>query len=53
MSKIEYVGNALSRKKTHGGYAGDCFLPKGVSPALNTMEGGNRQPFILTIYEED
>lgn len=42
---VMHVGNITGRK-SHGGYAGDIFNPEGLSPTLNTMQGGNRMPFI-------
>ena len=50
--KTIHIGNCLYSKYTHGGVAGDLFDPKGVSPALTTMGGGNRQPYVL-VYEEE
>lgn len=33
-------------------YAGNVWSRNGVSPAVLTMGGGNRQPMIVEIYEE-
>lgn len=41
------LGNVFNPELTGGGYAGCVFLPDGLAPCLNTMQGGNRQPFIL------
>lgn len=38
-AKTIHLGNCLYNKYTHGGVAGDCFHPDGVSPALTTMGG--------------
>ena len=46
-STYRFVGN-IYNEKLHDGYAGAVFLPwGGVSPALTTMQGGNRQPHII------
>lgn len=43
--------NAYNPKFTGGSYAGNVYDPSYLSPALNTMGGGGRQPFILEVYE--
>lgn len=43
--------NAYNPKFTGGSYAGNVYDPNYLSPALNTMGGGGRQPFILEVYE--
>lgn len=43
--------NAYNPKFTGGSYAGNVYDPGYLSPALNTMGGGGRQPFILEVYE--
>lgn len=43
--------NAYNPKFTGGSYAGNVYDPGYLSPALNTMGGGGRQPFILECYE--
>lgn len=30
-----------------GNFSGNVYSPKGLAPALNTMQGGNRQPLII------
>ena len=30
-----------------GNFAGNVYSAKGIAPALNTMQGGNRQPLII------
>ena len=32
---------------TGGNFSGIVYSPKGLAPALNTMQGGNRQPLII------
>lgn len=44
--QVLHIGN-INGKCSHGGFADDIFNPKGVSPTLNTMQGGNRQPYIV------
>ena len=41
MKKVIFLGNAVYRKETHGGYSYDCFLPSGLSPTLNCACGGS------------
>lgn len=43
--------NAYNPKFTGGSYAGNVYDPQGVAPALNTMTGGGRMPFILIVNE--
>ena len=41
------TGNCLRPDKESGGsFAGATYDPIGLAPTLNTMEGGNRQPFV-------
>lgn len=42
---VQHVGN-INGRDSHGGFAGDIFNPEGLSPTLNTMQGGNRMPYI-------
>lgn len=46
---VMYVGNALYPDKNYTGYdyAGATFDAEGLAPTLNTMNGGNRQPYIM------
>lgn len=37
---------------TGGSYAGNVYHPEYLSPSLNTMGGGNRQPLIVEIKKE-
>ena len=32
---------------TGGNFAGNVYSAKGIAPALNIMQGGNRQPLIV------
>lgn len=32
---------------TGGNFAGNVYSAKGLAPALNTMQGGNKQPLII------
>ena len=32
---------------TGGSFAGNVYSAKGIAPALNSMQGGNRQPLIV------
>lgn len=32
---------------TGGNFAGNVYSTKGIAPALNTMQGGNKQPLIV------
>lgn len=45
MDKI-YLGN-INGPEFHDGYAGAVFDAKGISPTLNSMSGGNRQPMTI------
>lgn len=42
-----FLGNCLNPKFTGCSYAGALWDAEGISPTLNTMQGGNRQPFVL------
>lgn len=42
---VQHIGN-INGRDSHGGFAGDIFNPEGLSPTLNTMQGGNRMPYI-------
>lgn len=42
---VQHIGN-INGRDSHGGFAGDVFNPEGLSPTLNTMQGGNRMPYI-------
>ena len=41
------LGNVYNENFTGGSYAGNVWGKEGVSPALNTMQGGGRQPHIV------
>lgn len=43
--KVNHLGN-INRDDSHGGFAGDVFDKEQLCPTLNTMSGGNRQPYI-------
>lgn len=47
-NKVKQIGN-LSTSKSFGGnpQAGRVYDPTGISPTLNTMQGGDRQPKII------
>ena len=49
--KTRKLMNAYNPKFTGGSYAGNVYDPHCCSPALNTMTGGGRMPFILLTYE--
>lgn len=40
------IGNIYDDKYSTG-YAGNVWDKKGIAPTLMTMQGGNRQPFII------
>lgn len=42
------IGNVYNPKHTGGSFAGNVYDKKGLSPALSTMQGGGRQPHIVT-----
>lgn len=46
---VMYVGKALYPDKNYTGhnYAGATFDAEGLAPTLNTMNGGNHEPFVL------
>lgn len=45
---VEYLGNCLYPDKNYTGhnYAGATFDADGLAPTLNTMNGGNREPYV-------
>lgn len=48
-SNREYkIGNVYNPKHTGGSFAGNVYDKKGLCPALSTMQGGGRQPHIIT-----
>lgn len=48
-SNREYkIGNVYNPKYTGGNYAGNVYDKRGISPALLQMQGGGRQPHIIT-----
>lgn len=46
------IGN-LWNSDWHGGYGGTIFGTKGLSPAMNSMNGGNRMPFVIAVKRKD
>lgn len=42
------IGNVYNPKHTGGSFAGNVYDKKGLCPALSTMQGGGRQPHIVT-----
>lgn len=49
VSNREYkIGNVYNPKYTGGNYAGNVYDKRGISPALLQMQGGGRQPHIIT-----
>ena len=49
-NKIKQVGNFIKTASFGGNpQVGRVYDPSGVSPTLNTMQGGNRQPKILVV----
>jgi len=44
---IKQVGNTTPRPKRSNPQTGRTYHPNGLSPALNTMQGGSRQPQVL------
>lgn len=49
--KTRKLMNVYNPKFTGGSYAGNVYDPHNCSPALKTMTGGGRMPFILLTYE--
>jgi len=48
-SNREYkIGNVYNPNHTGGSFAGNVYDKKGISPALTAMQGGGRQPHIIT-----
>lgn len=49
VSNREYkIGNVYNPKHTGGSFAGNVYDKKGLCPALSTMQGGGRQPHVVT-----
>lgn len=49
VSNREYkIGNVYNPKYTGGNYAGNVYDKRGISPTLLQMQGGGRQPHIIT-----
>lgn len=42
------IGNVYNSKHTGGSFTGNVYDKKGLYPALSTMQGGGRQPHIVT-----
>lgn len=53
MNKPIRIGNLYGENRGTG-FAGNIWETEGISPALTTMGGGNREPIIMEIvrYEE-
>ena len=53
MNKPIRIGNLYGENRGTG-FAGNVWETEGISPALTTMGGGNREPIIMEIvrYEE-
>lgn len=53
MNKPIRIGNLYGENRGTG-FAGNVWDTEGISPALTTMGGGNREPIIMEIvrYEE-
>lgn len=45
-ARVKQIGNLTQNAKRDNPQAGRIYEQYGVSPTLNTMDGGNRQPFI-------
>ena len=45
--KVKQIGNCCPTKTRDNPNQGRIYDTDGISPALNCMEGGNRQPFVL------
>lgn len=51
-NKVQRLGNIYDTEtKKQNCQAGRIYDKNGISPALNTMQGGNRQPFTATKYK--
>lgn len=46
-NRVIQIGNAFPTKKRDNPDQGRIYSTEGLSPTLNTMGGGNRQPFVL------
>lgn len=44
------IGNLFGA--TGGNYAGNVYDPNYIAPAINTCQGGYREPIIIEEYEE-
>ena len=48
MNKLIRIGNLYGENRGTG-FAGNIWETEGISPALTTMGGGNREPIIMEI----
>lgn len=49
--QVKMLMNIYNPNFICGGYAGIVYDPNGVSPTLNTAQGGGRMPLILLSYD--
>lgn len=50
--EMRRIGNIYDDKYSTG-YAGNVWDKKGIAPTLMTMQGGNRQPFIIVEVQNE
>lgn len=51
-SDVIHIGNLYGPERGTG-YAGNVWGKEGISPTLTTMGGGNREPMIVELDEND
>jgi len=50
MNQVKQIGNLFKSKTRDNPNQGRVYEIGGVSPTLGTMQGGNRQPFVVVQY---
>lgn len=50
---VKQIGNCMPTATRDNPNQGRVYATEGLSPSLNCMEGGNRQPFILVRHQAD
>lgn len=53
MNKVIQIANLVQDSKFNNPQYGRIYLPKGISPCIDTMGGGNREPKFLWIKPKD
>lgn len=51
--KVEWLGNVCPTVSRENPNQGRVYRKEGISPCLNAMRGGNRQPFIIVEVKDE